>query len=45
MIIILVYIAISAQAFAGNRVTGNVRIIHASSGPVSHGSGTKGSWS
>ena len=34
MIIILAYVALSAQAFAGNRVIGDVRIIHASSGPV-----------
>jgi hypothetical protein len=34
MIIALVYLLLSAQAFAENRVTGNVRIIHASSGPA-----------
>ncbi len=34
MIMGLVYLTLSAQAFGANRVLGDVRIIHASSGPA-----------
>jgi len=34
MIIGLLYLTVSGQAFAANRILGNVRIIHASSGPT-----------